>query len=335
MNKTKLFEVPQAYTAALVKFNGQDYIVGGPEGESPLKVYNLANSEISEIVDAQGGTMSIIKVPGMKNTLVSSMGMFPPFKGKDANIFLHRHLSDGWHSEKIFHFPFSHRCEILTVNDTRYLFVASVSTNKESPEDWSNPGEVRVARVNDSEPWLTDMEVIIDNLFKNHGMTKVPYNGTESVMVSGAEGIFSITPGSGGWKTERIFDQEVSEFVFYDLNEDGINELVTIEPFHGNTLNVYNNKGSNWERIYQSPLSFGHGLGVGHFEGVPTISVGNRRENSALEMHTMEQPGQDKIVKNVIEEGVGPTLTNIVKLNSRDTLLSVNQLKNEIALYHQ
>ena len=37
----------------------------------------------------------------------------------------------------------------------------------------------------------------------------------------------------------RIFDHEVSEFGFVDFDGDGVDEIVTIEPFHGENFVIY------------------------------------------------------------------------------------------------
>ena len=49
------------------------------------------------------------------------------------------------------------------------------------------------------------------------------------------------------------------------------NEMITIEPFHGNTLNIYKRTGDQWEQRYSDSLSFGHGLSSGVFNGKPVI----------------------------------------------------------------
>ena len=130
-----------------------------------------------------------------------------------------------------------------------------------------------------------------------------------------------------------MFDKEVSEFAFLDLDNDGEDELVTIEPFHGNSLNIYDNKAGEWHLCYQSILSFGHGLSAGFFNGIPSIVVGNRQGKQSLDLFMIHNLATRDISLSVIEESVGPTQTSIINFGSRDYILSSNQVKGEVALY--
>jgi hypothetical protein len=69
--------------------------------------------------------------------------------------------------------------------------------------------------------------------------------GIETICMSGVAGIFYFEQQSGRYNGLKrcLFDKEVSEFCFIDLDGDGKEELVTIEPFHGEALNVYKRKG--------------------------------------------------------------------------------------------
>ncbi len=81
------------------------------------------------------------------------------------------------------------------------------------------------------------------------------------------------------WNLSPIFQKEVSELTFIDLDGDGQSELITIEPFHGNVLNMYKRIKGDWKLKFTAPLSFGHGLSSGFFNGAPIVIVGNRRDS--------------------------------------------------------
>ena len=114
---------------------------------------------------------------------------------------------------------------------------------------------------------------------------------------------------------------------------DGINEMITIEPFHGEILNIYKKQPNGWSLRFSDSLSFGHGLSSGLFNENPVVVVGNRSGSIALEIFTVSDLSKGIVNRKVIEENAGPTQTQVFSYNSTDYILSANQRKNEVALY--
>jgi hypothetical protein len=332
-NKKTLIELPFVYTVNEFNLGDQVFFAAGSERDHPAYLINPDNNNLVKVADGPGGMMSIMPVPGHDDQLVSVMGLFPPFIGFEAGIYFHEKKDEKWTSRKVISLPFSHRCEILTYNGENHLFIATVSRHKENPADWSKPGELHHTIIPDSETDQWPTEIILDNLIRNHGMSKSVIRNKEVICISGAEGIFAVQPGErNNWEIMRVFDREVSEFSLFDIDNDGENELVTIEPFHGNSLNIYKKNSGNWQIVYSSPLSFGHGLGVGKFHGQNIVVVGNRRDSGDLELHKIL--ALDRIEKSIIESNVGATQTKVVSYKGVDYILSSNQTRNEVALYH-
>ncbi len=332
MNKSVIATIPQVYTVDILNFDGQPYFGMGSEGKYPLFLMGLDERKMVEVSDVPGGVMCLVVIPGKGKRIVSVMGLFPPFIGKEAAIYIHREKEGGWKTDKLFDLPFAHRCEIITTGSVNWLIAASVSVFKDDPGDWSRPGELYIIPLDAEGGLQEEPRPFMNNITRNHGMIKTNLNGYEAVYISGREGIFEIAPDNeSGWQSRLIFDKEVSEFVFFDINNDSAKELITIEPFHGNSLNIYKRSNTGWEKIYRSDLSFGHGLSAGIFKGQPAVAVGNRSDNKALELHTGSQEG--KIDKTIIEEGAGPTQTKFFRYKSKDYILSSNQAKGEVTLY--
>ena len=108
---------------------------------------------------------------------------------------------------------------------------------------------------------------------------------------------------------------------------------MTIEPFHGETLNVYKNTGKKCELRISDSLSFGHGLSSGIIQQKPMVVVGNRSGSLALESFTVHDLLKGWYDRFVIEEDAGPTQTQVFSAGDVDYILSANQRKNEVALY--
>lgn len=334
LQKYTILEIKNVYTANAFQTPTGSYVGAGSETDPVVRLYDLTIGKAAEVYDCPGGMMSFIPVPGSADSCVTIMGLFPPFIGGEAGLFLHRKSDRGWETVKAMALPFAHRCEFISLADEQYLVAATVSKLKKNPADWARPGEVHVIPMgtNPSPPWKS--KIVDTAVFRNHGMTKTAIQEKETIYFSGEQGIFSMQPDEDGhWQIQNIFPGEVSEMTFIDLDGDGQHELVTIEPFHGNRLNIYKNQGGEWDLKFSDPLSFGHGLSSGLFNGSPIIVVGNRSDSLALEIFTVSDLSKGTVRRQLIEEDTGPTQTQVFTHGKVDYILSANQRKNEVALY--
>lgn len=334
LKKQTILKIENVYTAHAFATDDGFFVGAGSETGPQVKLYNLEDESTRSLPSCPGGMMSFIPVPGEAWSFVTIMGLFPPFIGQDAGLYLHRLSGEDWLTVKAMDLPFAHRCEFLQEEDGPILVAATVSKLKENPADWSRPGELHVISLakNPLVPWES---VVIDSgITRNHGMAKASLNGEELLFVSGDKGIFSIRVQSNqSWEVKAVFEKEVSEMTFIDLDGDGQKELVTIEPFHGTELNIYKRMNTDWELRYSGSLSFGHGLSSGIFNGEPVIVAGNRSDTLALETITVDDLNKGTVNKKIIESEVGPTQTQVFTYRGIDYILSANQKKHEVALY--
>jgi hypothetical protein len=333
MNKKVILNIESVYTANAFRVGNEYFVAAGSETLSEVYLYNIKTEKSDLVSGCPGGVMSFIPTPGNPNLFFSIMGLFPPFIGAEAGVFMHKKTGDNWKSQKALELPFAHRCEIILKNGRNYLFAASVSQYKANPQDWSKPGEMHLIKLSEEPEMPLKSEIIDKSLTRNHGMLRSDYFGEEMVFISGKEGIFYFEPDGENWVKKQFFDKEVSEFGFVDLNGDGQKELVTIEPFHGETLNVYKKVDEKWELKFSDSLSFGHGLSCGVFNGEPIIVVGSRRGSFALDQFKVVDFAKGKFSREVIEEDAGPTQTQVFTAHGTDYILSANQKKNEVVLY--
>jgi len=334
LRKKVVLRIKNVYTANAFVSGSRTLVGGGSETEPVVQLYDLESGHVEDLGMCPGGMMSLVPVPGKPQQLASVMGLFPPFLGKNAGLFLHQKQDDAWTTTRIMDLPFAHRCEFLPNSKKKFLIAASVSKYKENPPDWSRPGEIYAIDLDSeqSEEWT--FELIDSALYRNHGMGRYWIDGMEYLCVSGDRGIFTLERDAGGaFGLKPLFEKEVSEMTFVDLDGDGESELITIEPFHGNGLNIYKRVKGDWKLKFSAPLSFGHGLSGGLFNGAPVVLTGNRSGSMELQMYTIGNLDKGIVSKNVIEKGVGPTQTQVFSYNNKDYILSSNQRKNEVALY--
>jgi hypothetical protein len=335
MKKKVILNIESVYTANAFQIGSEMFVAAGSETKPEVYLYNLTSGNSSLVTGCPGGVMSFIPVPGSPDLFFSIMGLFPPFIGAEAGVFMHRRTGEKWETQKAMDLPFAHRCEILNRNGKNYLFAAAVSKHKENPADWSKPGEMYLIRLEEDIKLPLKPELIDNSLTRNHGMLRKSIEGTETVCMSGVDGIFYFEQQPGDkWVKKSLFDKEVSEFCFIDLDGDGQDELVTIEPFHGEALNIYKRNGQQWELKFTDSLVFGHGLSCGIVNSEPVIVVGNRRGSFTLDMFKVTDLASGKFSREVIEEDAGPTQTQVFTAGDIDYILSSNQKKNEVALYY-
>ena len=334
LQKQTILKITNVYTANAFQSERGILIGAGSETEPDARLYDLASNKAERVDDCPGGMMSFVPIPGLSGSYVTIQGLFPPFIGNEAGLYLHEKTELGWKSVKALDLPFVHRCEFISHAGRVFLVAATVSSFKGNPADWSRPGELHLISLG-SKPALPWQSRVIDSgITRNHGMVRATVEGEECICISGAEGIFKITPGKWDhWDLITILEKEVSEMTFLDLDGNGQQELVTIEPFHGNTLNIYKKHQADWKLIFSDSLSFGHGLSSGIFNGTPVIVVGTRSDSLNLEIITSNNLLKGLVNRKVIEENVGPTQTQVFSSGTVDYILSVNQRKDEVALY--
>ncbi len=331
--KKKILDIEAVYTAHAFQNESGFYIGAGSETKDEASLYNMLNGEISPIPRQPGGMREFLPVPGNPDLFISIMGFFPDFNGQDAGIFLHTRMETNWESGKALALPFVHRCRTLSLEGRHFLIAATSGKPGDKAGDSPEPGEVHVIDLEHCEIKRWRSTVIDDSINRIHGICKTLINGTETVCISGDQGIFYIEYDGENWRVNQIFFREVSEMGFADLDGDGRDELVTIEPYHGNTLNIYKKDGANWVPRFSAELTLGHGLSAGIFRSEPTIVVGNRSGSMALESFVVSDLLRGNVERRIIEESAGAVRSQVFTFDSVDYILSANHRRNEVALY--
>ena len=221
--------IESVYTANAFVSGGRTLVGAGSETTPAVYLQDLTTGESSLVADCPGGVMSFVPVPEHEDVYFSVMGLFPGFQGLEAGIHMHVYSEGKWTTRKVFDLPFAHRCDVVRRDGKNYLFAVSCSRHKDSPADWSRAGDIYVMELDETSCEPGEAVLVDSGIFRNHGMLKLD----GQLYVSGAEGIFRLELTDGKWSCVRLFDREVSEFGFVDLDGDGGLAVVPPEQLLG------------------------------------------------------------------------------------------------------
>ena len=335
ISKKLLARLPGVYALRWVRHARGLSLLAATEEEGPCLRVSADDGKVEVMSCGPGGVMSLASVPGDPGMLVGIEKFYPVFRSEAAGLFLMD--LDSRERRRFADLPFVHRCDFLrTPSGAGYLVAATLCGGKTSMDDWSSPGAVYggVFNPRDEVPWRPVK--IMDGLHKNHGMFIDCHKGASTAFVSGSEGIFSLCPPltpDGGWQVKRIVDHEASDMVFADLNSDGVDELVAIEPFHGDGLGIYGFKGGRWECLRRIEGSFIHALWAGSCGGCPGIIAGNRGGGKELVYHRFRSRDSWDTEPVVLDEGVGAANVAVISDDNSLTVASANHATGEIYQY--
>ncbi len=335
--KQELFELDHCYSVKQIEIDNSQYVVFATEGPGPACLVNVETMETSHIWEEPGGTMCMVPVPRENGSFLSVQKFYFGFNAAEASIAFSRRDGEGrWHTEKLFDMPYLHRFDILQRSGRLYFVGGVLCRSKKSKDDWSNPGYIVAGELNgDSLAEPVEMRVVQDGLTKNHGYGRIQHKGVEQGLFAAEEGVFIITPPAnkgGEWSVEHIFDRPTSEARLFDIDGDGVEELVTIEPFHGPYFRVYHETLSGYQMVYECPsgMDFCHVIWVGKLRGVPCILGACRRGPMSLFMITYSD-GDYRFTE--IDSGVGPSNIDVIYGRECDMIASANREMGRAAFY--
>jgi len=333
-DKTVIHRMNMPYAIGLLGSGPTASIVCATEDHGPAVVVAPPWREVRTLVPGPGGCMALVPDPERPGDLYAVMGCFVGYKFQGGGVY---RISQGSTAEaaaeRILDLPFAHRIGLVTRGGARYLLAANLAEDKKDAVDWSKPGSVIAAQLpKDGDLTPLQVEPVLTGIHKNHGFLQARFEGRDSVLIGAAEGLFCIDIAAPGraWPSRRVLDQEVSEIAVFDIDGDGIDELITIEPFHGNTLRAYRKTAAGWSPFWDGEISFGHCALAGLFDGQPSVIVSSRTGDKSL---LMFQFAEDPPRRIVVDES--PAASNMVVLPhvGGDMLFSANQAEGEIAVY--
>lgn len=299
-------------------------------------MFTTEGGDIKTVLEKCGGTMDLHSIND-KPDFLAIQGFYKDFNAEKSGIIKVLRNSDGsFTSERYIELPFVHRFCIVNIKGIRFILASTLCGNKDFKEDWSKPGMVYIGRLTDSLKEKCDLQPLIRNISKNHGMFVGTHNKKEVVIVTGTEGVFEINIPSdpnNDWRYRRILGKEVSDVSVFDIDSDGQDELIVIEKFHGDNMIIYKCFDNEYRPIFTYPISFGHVIWSGNVFGKPSIILGYRGANGAL-IKLSKKPGEDFYMDvNIIDENESPVNIEVLQEYKTFKVFSSSDKKERIVLY--
>lgn len=338
IQKQVLACLAEVYAVCAIDFSGKACFLAATESHGQCLLFTPPEWSSSEVWSKPGGTMSLVPLPQNPGMFLAIQNFFPIFKSENADIVLVKfnHAQKQWDVKHIVDLPFVHRFDILCAGTKQYMVASTLCAAKKYQEDWSQPGMVYVGEIPDNPEGKWSLQPLIQGITRNHGMCAAVFEQQQVILVSGDEGVFLIkapNPTNKDWNYERLIDHAVGDVCVYDIDGDGHNEIITIEPFHGDTLRIYKNDGDCWKSVFSTSLNFGHTIWSGKILGTDSILVGNRGGDKELAVLSPVGGDLQRMKRVVIEKGVGPTQTTVINQSDKTLILSANHARGEVALY--
>jgi hypothetical protein len=341
--KKHLCDLPACYAAGQIELDGRPQLLLAPDGRGPSYLFDCHSLAGRIIREGPGGTMSMVALPDGRAGFLAVQRFFPGFQAQDAEIVWVCPENGRWTDKHRVKLPYLHRFDILVRNGIHYLVACTLCSEKKSQEDWSSPGCIYGAELPLDFNQTVELQLIASGLTRQHGFWKVQKPGYSTALSACDQGVFEIQPPINrgqSWSVAQILARPVSDIALCDIDQDGVDELATIEPFHGNDFKIYRQTESCFSPIYQYPgghaagqpdvFSFGHVVWGGQLRNENVFIGGCRAGRRELFVLRWRNGG---ICEETIETGGGPANIAVINGREHDLLLVANHEIGEGALF--
>lgn len=338
IEKKHLDDIKRCYAAANIPMFGKNYYVFASEDPGICcEMFSGQDFEDKEVLWTEpGGCMSIMPIPGREGEILAVQEFYLKVSPSKSKIVWGKYDPEsGWAFQDVLHLPFLHRFGIFEKGENLYLVCATIAETKEHKEDWRVPGKIYAGLIPEDLDQGVELEEVVGGLFRNHGYWQTVENGETVGYFGSDQGILRLTAPDtlgGDWNQEMILEGAIGEIATLDIDGDGQVEIMTIEPFHGDTIRIYKKQDGAYAPVYEygGKVDFAHTLVGCNLLGKPTFVAGIRREDAEL-IAVQWEDGAFKTT--VIDQGSGPANVAVVNEEGRDLILAANHTANEAAVY--
>lgn len=330
--------IENCYALAKMKWNGEQVLMVAGEKKAPCRIYSTEGKILSQVWDSPGGVMTMVAVPNNNDGIfLATQEFFSPDESENAKLVCAVYSEDGWKINKIASLPWVHRFDIIPVNNINYVIACTLKSGHEYSGDFRKSGKIYVGVLSENPSEPIELSVIKEGLTRNHGYTRFEKEGIIHGVISCDEGVYFVTPPreDESWKFEQLLDIAVSDCFMIDLDNDGLEELLTISPFHGDKICIWHmSENGKYEQVYRHPenMPFLHAIIGGNIKGTPMIFVGNREGKRQLLGFYYDKVNR-KYKYDIIDENTGVANALLYYEEGEPHLLTSNREINEVAIY--
>lgn len=330
INKVVLEEFEKLYAQGVIKKNGKPIkYLGGAEAMGAGVAFDANDFSKKQILwdgENHGGTMTICQIND-NGDFYANERFYPIFDAPNCAVVYGKLIDNEYKMSEVQIIPYLHRFDVIDVGNEKIFVGATLAKSKENKDDWSKPGEILIGKLNEDAEKPFELTVLQGGITKNHGYCTTNYNGKRVILITGVEGLFCIyipEKFEDVWQVEKMMSIEISDACTVDIDNDGQDEIVTIEGFHGNELNVYKKDGSGWKKIFTKAIEFGHGLWGGKLLGENRFIAGWRQGTKELVCFSYKD---GKIEESVIGAG-GTSQFSVWEQDNKAYILSADRQAN-------
>jgi len=339
IEKRILAELETVYAVSTNRLKGEMYFMVATEGYGKCLLFSPPDWKVSTIWEEPGGTLKLIPIQGKNGSFLAIQGFLPIFQSENASIVYVEPpevVSNPWKVKKVIDLPFAHNIDIVKVGDSLFLVASTLCGGKEFEDDWSKPGTVYAGQIPETSNAEWSIIPILEGVSKNHGMHVKRSQGRQVIFVSGTEGVFMLQvpeePGAP-WNHKCLIDHEVSDLYVSDIDDDGDDEIITIEPWHGNQIVIYKLIEGGWKPVRRESINYGHVIWAGKILNESCIIAGGRAGEKELVLLYPQKDITLPMKRVIIDENVGPTTLVVVNKTNYDIICCANHGVGEVALY--
>jgi len=254
-----------------------------------------------------------------------------------------------WVGYKIDDFSFCHGIHFADIDGDgeKELISSSMRGIIGAPLDWEDPGLLLYYKIPEhprEDKWIR--HVIDDEVKRLHFMHILDLDGDGrlDIVVACKQGIFWYEPGDerGTFNRHQISDSGGGNIFVVDIDGDGINEVVSLEPWHGNELVIYKAfgdlKSGTWEKnTIDETFSNAHAVCCADMNGDGKIEIvaGYRGEGTSLYYYEQEDLKANRWRKHLIDDDMGITGIVITDMDGDGKLdiVGAGQTTNNLKWY--
>lgn len=334
--KERLAALPMAYCINRMTWRGRSYCITASEDRAgEVLLIDIETKGVQKIQGLAGGVMSILPVPEEEGTFLAIQRFYPVFDSREAEIVCCRLEDSGEETlqarvETVTKLPYVHRIALTGEQGRRHIVAATLCADKAFQDDWSKPGAVYDFTL-DPALRVVEKKLLLDGIHKNHGMYEYRKNGGLYVLVSGEEGVWAIDARGAA---QKLCDESIGDLCMYDVDGDGIDELLCIAPFHGSSFRILKRECWGWKTLSCAEVDFGHAVWCGPC-GDRTVAITcSRGGDRCIRMYIPSWDGEALHLECAdIDVDVGASNINVDVQQDQIILYAADHGRNEIARY--